>query len=179
MLRRVLLAAGVMVLSVGLAGCIRIYGTFPASALPSSTATVTAPVKVEPVTHGFVGEELSTRGWNVTVARAEFTAEKVGGVKPAPDSRFMVIDVGFVNKGNGALEVRADDFELLSESGESLPRAEIGKPAFNARSMRPLLPNFGTSTVFVYRVPLGRARYTFVFTPPVSGKKTMLEWQVP
>ena len=38
---------------------------------------------------------------------------------------------------------------------------------------------FGTSTVFVYRVPKGSVRYTFAFSPPSAGDKTRLEWRVP
>lgn len=179
MLRRVLMVSGVAVLAMAASGCIRISGTFPASALPNVASVATAAADPPPITHGVVGEKLSAQGWTVTLERAETTAEKVGGVKPAKDSEFLIIDVGFENKGTDALEVRAEDFELTDRTGAVVPRAEILKPAFNARSMRPLLPRFGTSTAFVYQVPKGLARYAFTFSPRGAGKKPQLEWQVP
>ncbi len=51
--------------------------------------------------------------------------------------------------------------------------AKMKKPAFNANSMRPLLPGFGTSTVFVYAVPEGAGRYALVFSPE-GGRQARL-----
>ena len=97
---------------------------------------------------------------------------------PPDGSDFLSVDVGFENKGTEALSVRAEDFRLLDSEGTPMPMAKMKKPAFNASSMRPLLPRFGTSTVFVFSVPKGAAHYTLEFSPGGAAKKTRLEWQV-
>jgi hypothetical protein len=113
------------------------------------------------------------------VERSDRTDGKLGGAKPTAGSDFLTVDVGFENKGADALEVRPGDFQLTDPSGAVVPQAKISKPAFNASSMRPLLPRFGTSTVFVYQVPKGSVHYTLVFSPNGPTKKPQLEWQVP
>jgi hypothetical protein len=179
MMRRVLSILGVLVVSGALAGCIQITGNFPAPAGSSPTTVASSAAATQPVTHGVVGEKLSTGGWTVTVEDARRTADSVGGTKPTGGSEFLVVGVGFENKGTAALDVRPEDFELVGPQGKSLPKADVSQAAFNARSMRSLLPRFGTSTVFVFEVPKGAERYAFVFTPEVSGHKTRLEWRVP
>jgi hypothetical protein len=172
-IRRILIVCGLLVLVAPLSGCIRISGE-----LPSTAATPTpAPAKAKPVTVGVVGEKLTMGPWTVTLEDAARTSSKVGAVKPSAGSEFLTLGVGFENKGTDALEVRVQDFALIDQSGVSMPLAKVQKPAFNASSMRPLLPRYGTSTVFVYQVPAGSARYTFAFRPP--GQKTRLEWRVP
>jgi hypothetical protein len=178
-IRRILAALALLSSITALSGCIQIAGTFPAQQGSEPAASAPAAASDRPVTHGVVGEELSAGAWTVTVEGAKRTAEKVAGAKPAAGSEFLTVDVGFENKGSDALEVRAEDFQLTDPSGTVVPQAIISKAAYNARSMRPLLARFGTSTVFVYQVPKGLGRYTFVFSPQGLGKKTRLEWQVP
>jgi hypothetical protein len=176
-MRRILTMTSLLVCAVALGGCIRVSGTFPASALPSPTAPAAANAK--PVTHGVVGEKLTHGAWTVTVEAAQRSSDKLGGVKPPEGSDFLSADVGFENKGTDSLEVRPEDFQLLDSRGASMPMAKMKKPAFNASSMRPLLPRFGTSTVFVFSVPKGSAHYALTFSPTGVGKGTRLEWQVP
>ncbi|MDP1794930.1 MAG: DUF4352 domain-containing protein [Acidimicrobiales bacterium] len=169
---------GLLLGAIALSGCIRISGTLPASSLPAPTQAAAA-AEAKPVTHAVVGEELTHGAWTVTVEAAQRTADKLGGVKP-PDGRdFLTVDVGFENKGTDSLEVRPEDFQLLDAAGAPMPMAPMKKPAFNANSMRPLMPRFGTSTVFVYTVPRGSSRYALVFTPGGARGKARLEWQVP
>ena len=179
MIRRILTALAVLSSIAALSGCIQIAGTFPVPAGSGPASPTPAAVAARPVTHGVVGEKLSAGAWTVTVEGAKRTAEKVAGVKPAAGSEFLTVDVGFENKGTDALEVRAENFELTDPSGTVVPQAKISKAAYNASSMRPLMARFGTSTVFVYQVPKGSVRYTFVFSPQGPEKKTRLEWQVP
>jgi hypothetical protein len=162
-----------------LSGCIQIAGT-PLLPADSTVASQSPEPPVERrVTHGIVGEKLSAGAWVVTVEAAKRSGDKsVGDAKPVRGSEFLAIDVGFENKGTDALEVRAGDFELVGPAGRALPMADMTQPAFNARSMRLLLPRFGTSTVFVYRVPKGTEHYTFAFTPQGAGG-TRLEWRLP
>ena len=171
---------GLAVLScaAGLSGCIRISGTFPLSAGSGPATPAPVAAAAQPITHGIVGEKLSAGAWTVTVEGAERTGKRVGGQKPAAGTEFLLVDVGFENKGTDALGVRAEDFELADPTGAVVSTADIPKAAYNARSMRPLSPRFGTSTVFVYQVPKGLVRYTFAFSPPGTGK-TRFEWQVP
>jgi hypothetical protein len=176
-IRRIFMAIGVLVCASALSGCIRIAGTFPASAgSDAATPSATSPAE-QPITHAVVGEKLLAGAWTVTVEDAKRTGKSVGGVRPDAGQEFLTVDVGFENKGAEALEVRPQDFKLTDPSGAVVPQAKISKAAYNANSMRPLLARFGTSTVFVYQVPKAAARYTFVFSPP--GQKTRLEWQVP
>ena len=146
----------------------------------SAPVTPSTPAAASrPITHGVVGEKLTAGAWMVTVEDATRTGGKVGGSKPAEGSEFLLVDVGFENKGTDSLEVRPEDFELVDPSGATVPMADVPKAAYNASSMRPLMGRFGTSTVFVYQVPKGAARYTFAFSPPSAGDKTRLEWRVP
>jgi hypothetical protein len=126
-----------------------------------------------------VGEKLTMGAWTVTVVDCVRTPKALGGVKPPAGSDFVVVDIGFENKGTESLQVRAEDFTLTSPSGAVVPMATMTKPAFNATSMRPLLPGFGTSTALVYPVPKESDRHTLVFSPKAVGKKAQLEWQVP
>jgi hypothetical protein len=126
-----------------------------------------------------VGEKLKMGAWTVTVVDAVRTPGALGGVKPPAGSDFVVVDIGFENKGTDALQVRPEDFRLTGPGGVVVPMATMTKPAFNASSMRPLLPGFGTSTALVYPVPKKADRYTLVFSPGGAGKKAQLEWQVP
>ena len=177
MTRRALAAIGLVGCVLALGGCIRISGTLPASTQPE-VVTSTPPVP-RPVTHGVVGEKLSSGGWTVTVEDAAREDGKLGGLAPPAGHDFLTVDIGFENKGTEALAVRAQDFELVGPTGDVIPMAKVKKPAFNANSMRPLLPGFGTSTVLVYAVPKGMVRYALVFSPRGAGRKTRLEWQVP
>jgi hypothetical protein len=160
-------------------GCIRVTGTFPMSVESAPVTPSPAAVAARPITHGVVGEKLTVGAWTVTVEDAKRTSGKVGGSKPAAGNEFLLVDVGFENKGTDSLEVRPEDFELTDPSGATVPMADVSKPAYNASSMRPLMGRFGTSTVFVYQVPKGSVRYTFAFSPPRVGDKTRLEWRVP
>lgn len=178
MKQRILTTMGLLICSVALAGCIRVSGTFPAQVVPVP-APAPAAADTKPVTHGVVGEKLTHGAWTVTVEASARTADKLGGVKPPDGSDFLSVDVGFENKGTDALEVRPKDFQLLDSRGASMPMAKMSKPAFNASSMRPLQPRFGTSTVFVYTVPKGSGRYALAFSPDGVGKGPRLEWQVP
>jgi hypothetical protein len=175
--QRILTTMSLLMCSVALGGCIRVSGTLPASVLPAPTAPAVADTK--PVTHGVVGEKLTHGAWTVTVEAAQRTADKLGGVKPPEGNEFLSVDVGFENKGTDSLEVRPEDFQLLDSRGASMPMAKMHKPAFNASSMRPLQPRFGTSTVFVYTVPKESGHYALAFSPDGVGKGPQLEWQVP
>ena len=177
MIRRIFMVLVALAAVAALSGCIRMSGTFPVPA-GSEVATpgVAAPA-TRRVTNGVVGEKLSAGPWTVTVEEAKREGGEVGGAKPSAGSEFLTVAVGFENKGTEALEVRAEDFELIDPSGIVVPQAKLSQAAFNARSMRPVLARFGTSTVFVYQVPKGSARCTFAFSPP--GQDTRLKWQVP
>jgi hypothetical protein len=127
-----------------------------------------------------IGVQSISGSWAVTVEDSQRTRGPVGGLKPPAGSDFLTVDVVFQNKGADALRVRAEDFKLVDPGGAAIPLAKTTKPAFNASSMRPLLPGFGTSTVFVYAVPAGsKDRYTLTFSPPKPGKKSQLAWRVP
>jgi hypothetical protein len=160
-------------------GCIRVTGTFPMSVESAPVTPSPAAVAARPITHGLVGEKLTAGAWTVTVEDAKRTSGRVGGSKPAAGKEFLLVDVGFENKGTDSLEVRPEDFELTDPSGATVPMADVSKPAYNASSMRPLMGRFGTSTVFVYQVPKRSVRYTFAFSPPGVGDKARLEWRVP
>ncbi len=177
MIRRILTGLVLLAGSLALTGCIVISGTSPAASSSVSAAPAPKAVASKPVTHGVVGEKLKVGPWTVTVEQAQRTAEKVGGVKPAAGRQFLVVDIGFENKGTDALEVRAQDFELTDSRGAVVPLAKMSKPAFNASSMRPLLPQFGTSTALVFEIPKGWGSYTLAFTP--GPKKIRMEWRVP
>jgi hypothetical protein len=175
-IRRIVEATCAVVCAAALSGCIVVSGPAPVQegANPAVSTTVVAS---QPVTHGVVQEKLSAGPWTVTVEEATRSSKSVGGKRPAQGSDFLLITVGFENKGTDALNVRPQDFELTDPNGKAMPQADSSLAAFNARSMRPLMPRFGTSTTFVYRVPQGSVRYRFVFSPP--GQNTRLEWQVP
>jgi len=174
------MTCGLFVLATVLGGCIRVYGELPSTARSLSTTPTASPATAKPVTVGVVHEKLTAGAWTVTLVDAVRTAGRVGEVKPSAGSEFLTVDVGFQNNGTDALEVRAQDFTLTDSKGVRVPLAKVQKPAFNAASMRPLLPRFGTSTVFVYEVPTGSSsHYTLAFSPPGLGKKSRLEWQVP
>ncbi len=160
-------------------GCIRVTGTFPMSVESAPVTPSPAAVAARPITHGVVGEKLTAGAWTVTVEDAKRTGDRVGGSKPGAGNDFLLVVVGFENKGTDSLEVRPGDFELTDPSGATVAMADIPKPAYNANSMRPLMGRFGTSTVFVYRIPKGSVRYTFAFSPPNAGDKARLEWRVP
>ncbi|MEI8083780.1 MAG: DUF4352 domain-containing protein, partial [Actinomycetes bacterium] len=166
-------------LAVALSGCVQLAGTFPGGSATESTMSPSAPSTSQAVTRGVVHEKLSAGPWTVTVEDAHRTSDSVGGAKPVAGSEFLLVEVGFENKGTDALEVRPQDFKLVSSSGKTMPPAETSQAAFNAHSMRPVSPRFGTSSVFVFGVPKGAERYTFEFSPTVGGKTTRLEWQVP
>ena len=180
MIRRVLIVFGVLGCAAASCGCVRVTGTFPmtleSAPLTRSPAAIAAQ---PPITHGVVGEKLTAGAWTVTVENAKRTSGKVGGSKPGAGKEFLLVDVGFENKGTDALEVRPKDFELTDPSGALVPIADVSKAAYNASSMRPLMGRFGTSTVFVYQVPKGSVRYTFAFSPLIAGAKKRLEWRVP
>jgi len=146
---------------------------------PQETTTVPAPSAVAsgPITHGIVGEKLSAGAWTVTIEDAARTGKSVGGQKAAAGEDLLLVTVGFENMGTDALQVRPDDFKLTDANGKSFAKTQTTQAAYNARSMRPLMPRFGTTTVFVYKVPKGSQRYTFTFSPP--GLDTKLEWLVP
>jgi hypothetical protein len=126
-----------------------------------------------------IGEKLKAGAWTVTVVDAVRTPGALGGVKPAAGRSFVMVDIGFENEGTDALQIRPDDFRLTNPSGAVIPMAKMTKPAFNAASMRPLLPGFGTSTALVYQVPKESVRYTLLFSPKGAGSKARFEWQVP
>jgi len=176
MIRRILMVLTALTAVAALSGCIRMSGTFPVSAGSDVATPGGAAPATRKVTNGIVGEKLSAGPWTVTVEEAKREGGEVGGTKPSAGSEFLTVAVGFENKGTEALEVRPEDFELTDPNGV-LPLAKISQAAFNARSMRPLLARFGTSTVFVYQVPKGSDRCTFSFSPP--GQDTRLKWQVP
>jgi len=177
MIRRTFMVLVALATVAALSGCIRMSGDFPVpGGSKVATPGVSSPV-TRKVTNGVVGEKLSAGPWTVTVEETKREAGKVGGIKPSAGSEFLTVAVGFENKGTEALEVRPDDFELTDPKGTVVPPAKLSQAAFNARSMRPLLTRFGTSTVFVYQVPKGLDRCTFSFSPP--GQDTRLKWQVP
>jgi len=177
MIRRGLAAASIAASVVSLSGCIVVSGTPPVPAAQEATVTTPATAASRPITHGVVGEKLSAGPWTVTIEDSSRTSKGVGGVKPGEGEDLLTVTVGFENMGTDSLQVRPDDFALTDESGASFPRAKTSQAAYNASSMRPLQPRFGTTTIFVYKVPRGSARYTFAFSPP--GQNTKLEWLVP
>jgi len=175
MVRRVLLAAAVGVLSAALVGCVQMSGGLPSQ---GDVAATEASGEPQAVTHAVVGEKLSSGPWTVTVEEAKRSGDSVGGARPSSGHQLYLVEVGFENKGTESLVVNPDDFALKDGAGKAMPRAKTSKAAYNAQSMRPLNGRFGTSTEFVFEVPASAEGLTFVFVPPGSGK-TSLEWKVP
>lgn len=178
MIKRIVVVAGIVITAASLCGCITISGTPPMPAqTPTAPPTPQQPVASKPVTKGVVGEKLSAGAWTVTIEEVNRTGKSIGGQKPESGEDLLLVTVGFYNNGTDSLDVRPQDFQLVDSNGKPIAHAKVAQAAYNANSMRPLRPRFGTSTIFVYRIPKGAGRYTFVFTPPGMG--TQLEWRVP
>ena len=178
MIRRVVVAASMAIFTASLCGCIMISGNPPMPAqTPTAPPTPQQPVASKPVTRGVVGEKLSAGAWTVTIEEVTRTGKSIGGQKPESGEDLLLVTAGFYNDGTDSLEVRPEDFKLVDSNEKPIPQAKTSQAAYNASSMRPLMPRFGTSTIFVYRIPKGSKRYTFVFTPPGLGIR--LEWRVP
>ena len=178
MIRRIIVAASMVLSTASLCGCIMLSGNPPLPAqTPTAPPTPAAETASKPVTKGVVGEKLSAGAWTVTIEEVNRTGKSIGGQKPASGEELLLVTAGFYNNGTDSLDVRPQDFQLVDSNGKPVVHAKISQAAYNANSMRPLMPRFGTSSIFVYRVPAGSKRFTFVFTPPELG--TRLEWRVP
>lgn len=178
MIRRVALIALCAAIALSLSGCIVITGgSGSAKSLKSNEASKAAETPRAPRLSQ-VGEEVSAGAWRVTVEDVSRAKKLPNGKKAGKGKEYLLIDVGFRNAGSPPLVVKSKSFTLVDSKGKTLSKAKGVPPAFNAKSVRPVLYGYGTSTVFAYTVPKDSSGYIFTFAPKVAGEKKPMSWAV-